>query len=171
MTILWVNMILTYKNIRNITFPIYKLPNNNWYSVDGLVYLDGVLLDDTNQEGYTIGIRRIRSPFKDFLPLKNAITDPIGLFKNSRGSYIDIAGKLFIYEKTKIAGLKYYKIRKVQRKDTCSTLWLEGINFSFTIPRPPNPEYEWAGVLHLDGKPWMLYEYSERKCKDTRRKI
>ena len=41
----------------------------------------------------------------------------------------------------------------------------------FTIPRPPSEEIEYVGVLHLNELPWMLYEYSEIKLKDTKRKV
>ena len=39
------------------------------------------------------------------------------------------------------------------------------------ILKPPAAGMEWAGILHLHGLPWMLYEYSDTKLKDTRRKV
>jgi hypothetical protein len=33
------------------------------------------------------------------------------------------------------------------------------------------PEFAWAGILHLNNAPWVLYEYSENKESDTRRKV
>ena len=77
----------------------------------------------------------------------------------------------FLYEKTHSSSLKYYKIRKVERKNSASVVWLKGINFPFKIPRPPNADTSWAGVLHLSGIPWILYEYSEFQKSDTRRKV
>lgn len=67
--------------------------------------------------------------------------------------------------------LKYRKIRKIERKTTASLIWIENWNPPFTIPRPPDSEMLWAGVLFLREYPWIIYEYSETKKKDTRRKI
>jgi hypothetical protein len=67
--------------------------------------------------------------------------------------------------------LKYRKIRKIERKTVASVLWLEDWKAGFTIPRPPAPEMLWAGVLLIRGYPWVIYEYSETKKKDTNRKV
>ena len=48
---------------------------------------------------------------------------------------------------------------------------LKGVSFPFKIPRPPHADTSWAGVLHLSGIPWILYEYSEFQKSDTRRKV
>jgi hypothetical protein len=85
--------------------------------------------------------------------------------------YIDSRGKLFKYEKSKFCTLKYYKINRIERKRVASILWLHGVNVPFDIPRPPEDKYRWAGVLHIDGDPWILYDYAEEKKPDTRRKI
>jgi len=56
-------------------------------------------------------------------------------------------------------------------KDSATLIRVKGHNSPFTVPRPPEVGYTWAGVLHVQGLPWMLYEYSETKLKDTRRKV
>ena len=105
---------------------------------------------------------------------------PKGFYANETDMYpveaytqpvIDNEGIPFLYEKTHSSSLKYYKIRKVERKNSASVVWLKGINFPFKIPRPPNADTSWAGVLHLSGIPWILYEYSEFQKSDTRRKV
>ena len=63
------------------------------------------------------------------------------------------------------------KIKKVERKSYATLIWVKGHNAPFTVPRPPEDGNTWAGVLHLYGIPWMLYEYSDEKLKDTRRKV
>lgn len=165
-------MILSYKSLDRISFPIYKLPSDNWYTQDGLVYIDGQLLDDRNMPGETIGIRRMQSPFRDrFMRLGRAIETRIGIFKQDKRFFVDNRGNPFIYEKTKVLQLRYLPIKKVERKDIASLLWVRGCKKPFRIPRPPEPEMAYAGILFVQGAPWTVYEYSETKRKDTLRKI
>ena len=162
---------LTYKQFNRITFPVYRLPSDNWYSLDGLLFVDSVIVDDKNQPGKTLGIRRLQTSFKNILPLEKACQDSLALIKNAAGPYIDSLGKCFLYEKTKWCALRYYRIRKVEKKEVASLLWLADIKFPFTIPRPPPDRVSWAGVLDLDGLPWLLYNYSSEYQKTTRRKV
>lgn len=154
-----------------MTFPVYLLPSSNWQTIDGLLYLEGLLVDDKNMPGKTLGSRRLQTPFEELLPLKKCIDSHVGIIKQSDNCFIDSKGAPFIYQKTKYCKLQYYKIRRIDLKDRASVLWLHGINNSFIIPRPPPSEYKWAGILHYEEAPWLLYSYSEEKCPDTRRKV
>ena len=164
-------MVITYKNFGHVAFPAFPLPSSNWEEQDGLLFLENKLLDDKNMKGKTLGMRRLQTPFKELFPLKAAVTDFTGLIKHTKNIFIDNYGMAFLYEKTHSSALKYYKIRKVERKNSASVVWLKGINFPFKIPRPPHADTSWAGVLHLRGIPWILYEYSEFQKSDTRRKV
>ena len=166
-------MIVTYSKIKKVEFPVYKIGSSNWELADGLLFLEGKILDDKNMPGETLGIRRLQTPYpKDSLyKLYSAIYSFQGIVKQKSSTFVDSKGFPFIYEKTTFCDLKYYKIKKVERKDVASILWLEGVNFPFAIPRPPEEGMLWAGVLHFKGLPWVLYEYSEEKLKDTRRKV
>jgi hypothetical protein len=165
-------MILTYKNLNSIEYPVFILPSSNWDSADGLLYLDGVILDDKNMPGETLGVRRIQSPFQDLVPLKKGIFSPIGILKQtSYTPLIDNLGRCFMYEKTITAPLITHKIRKVEKKGTHSLVWVKDYNFPFQVPRPPPNGITWASVLHICGTPWLLYSYSEFKNKRTFRKI
>lgn len=164
-------MVVTYNSLNKVKFPVYVLPSGNWSRADGLLFLDGELVDDRNMPGETLGIRRVQTPYKKLLPLRKQITSHHGLIKQVSKTFIDSNGTPFIYEKTKMCKLSYYKIRRVDRKEVASLIWLKGINFPFTVPRPPEDGMLWAGVLHFHGLAWMLYEYSETKKPDTRRKI
>jgi len=164
-------MVIGYKNLHKLVFPVFLLDSGNWDAGDGLLYLNGLLLDDKNQSGETLGARRVQTPHGGLYELKKMVSSPNGLLKQSTKYFIDNAGRPFIYEKSLMLPLKYLKINKVVRKDTVALIWVKGHNAPFTVPRPPEVGYTWAGVLHLRRIPWMLYEYSEKKLKDTRRKV
>jgi len=164
-------MVITYKQLHKVSFPIYPLQSDDWSFEDGLLRIGSEILDDRNMPGDTLGIRRIQSPFKNLYPLKRQINDINGIVQNSFKTYVDSKGRVFSYEKTVYTTLKYYKIQKVVRKGAASVLWLHGVNFPFKIPRPPSDEMTYAGVLHLSNNPWILYEYSETRKNPRRKKV
>jgi hypothetical protein len=147
------------------------LPSSNWQEVDGLLYVDGELVDDRNMPGDSLGKRRLQTPFKSLMRLRKSADNLIAIVKSGHRCFIDSNGIPFIYEKTESCALKYHKIRKVEGKDLKSVLWLKDVSFPFVVPRPPPIEYKWAGVLYLKGLPWILYEYSVVRQSDTRRKV
>lgn len=147
------------------------LYSGEWEHVDGLFFCEGKLVDDINMPGSSLGIRRVQTTYPDLFPLKKAITALNGLLKQKTQYFIDSNGTPFIYQKTKFMSLKYLKIEKVTQKDTASLITVQGVRSPFTVPRPPVYGYDWAGILHFNGLPWMLYEYSETKLKDTKRKV
>ena len=163
-------MIITYKKLKNIQFPVYLLPHENWSFSDGLMFLEGKVVDDRNQGAETIGRRRLFTPH-DLFPLKNSVDSIQGLLKQTVKTFIDTSGRPFIYEKTKRCDLKYFNIKKKELRDTYTLLWLHGVNTPFSVPRPPEPCIFFAGVLLLHGLPWILYEYSDHPKKTTWRKV
>lgn len=164
-------MVITYKTIPKVVFPVFILPSGNWYERDGLLYLDRRVIDDRNMTGETIGKRRMQTPMKNLMPIRGSLENLTGIIKQTSKTFIDTKGIPFIYEKTRSCPLKYYRIKRVERKETASVLWLKGVKFPFKVPRPPTSELQWAGLLHLGDRPWLLYEYSEEKLSDTRRKV
>ena len=165
-------IVLTYRDESKISFPVFQLPTDNVEKLDGLVFLDGQVLDDRNQKGKSLGIRRIQSPLKELYPLKKSINGLNGLAQQMGSkTYIDSKGVIFIYEKSVMCTLKYHKITKVDRKDIASSIYLKGIQSAFQVARPPAPDMEYAGVLYFHGLPWKLYEFSEAKKQNTKKKI
>jgi len=164
-------MVITYKDFKLLNFPLFLLGSSDWETADGLLFLEGQVLDDKNMPGETLGLRRMLSHHKNQYELKNMITSVNGLMKQTTKYFIDNTGNPFVYEKTQFAKLKYLKIKKVEPKTKACLLWLHGCSFPFTIPRPPETGFIWAGILHIHNKPWVLYEYAEEKLKDTRRKV
>ena len=164
-------MVIGFRSIPKITFPVFLLDSENWEEYDGILFLDNKVLDDRNQEGKTLGARRVQTPHKNLQELKYMVEYPNGLLKQRTKYFIDNSGRPFIYEKTTMLPLKYLKISKVELKDSATLIRVKGHNAPFTVPRPPEVGFTWAGILHVQGLPWMLYEYSETKLKDTRRKV
>ena len=164
-------MAITYKDIRLVTFPVYALPSGNWYGQDGLLFLDDKILDDKNMKGANLGIRRLQTPHKNLYPIKYKIHELIGIIKSGKKHFIDSKGRPFEYEKVDFLRLSYYKIDKIDNLTKVSRLHLKNVKKPFIVPRPPPPEIQYAGVLHNGARPWILYDYSETKLKDTRRKV
>jgi hypothetical protein len=157
--------------LENIRFPLYVVHSDEVLRRDGVLWVDGAVLDDTNVHGESLGERRLRTPLKNMYDLKHQIDNFGGLIKHRGRFYIDSNGKFFIYEKSKKATLKYHLIRKVEQKDIVTLIWIQNIPFPFEVPRPPHRTELYAGILYISGKPAYLYELSTKKCKDTWRKI
>ena len=121
--------------------------------------------------GDSLGVRRIQTPHKNLLPLRRSLLNLTGIIKQNTSTFIDSKGIPFIYEKTRWCKLKYYKIRKIEKKGIASLLWLHGVSKSSAIPRPPHTDMKWAGMIHYGNDPWLLYEYAEEKLKDSKRKL
>jgi len=164
-------MVVQFKTINKVKFPVYILGSGNWSRSDGLLFLDGEIVDDKNMPGDTLGIRRIQTPHKNIYRLKSKIDDLRGLLKANSKHFIDSNGIPFIYEKTQFCKLKDYRIKNVVKKDTACLLYLWGVKAPFVIPRPPPEDIRYAGVLHFHGLPWILYDYAEASRKETRKKV
>lgn len=164
-------MVISYNTHQRIKFPVYILPSNNWHSIDGLLYVDNQLVDDRNVPESTLGMRRLKTPFKNLLPLKKSVNDLVGIIKQPTNTFIDSSGVPFLYQKTKLASVKYLRIKKITKKGNVCVLALHGSKATFIIPRPPPETVHWAGVLYLQGYPWRLYEYSPTYKSSIRRKV
>lgn len=164
-------MNITYKHLKNIEYPAFKIDADNIELCDGLLFLDTQIVDDRNMPGKTLGLRRLQSPMKSLYELRKAVIDPVSMIRNPSGSYIDSLGRIFSYVKTKAVSLKYSLIDKVDKKDTYSLVWVRGVNFPFNVKRPPKLDNRWAGILYMEGHPWLLYSYAAEKQKDSWRKV
>ena len=88
-------MVLTYKQLLRLQFPLYLLPHDNWSFSDGLLFLDGKVVDDSNMEGNTLGVRRLQTPFEDIFPLKSQVDSFQGLLKQTKNTFIDLHLKIY----------------------------------------------------------------------------
>lgn len=164
-------MVITLKEIKNVEFPVYVLPHQDWSFSDGLMFLDGRVVDDRNMKGKTLGIRRLQTSYPSMLPLRRQIDSFNGLLKQNQNTFIDTKGRPFIYEKTTWCQLRYSRITKKELRDEYCLLWVDNVSTPFSVPRPPEPGMGYAGILYLSGLPWILYEYADSQKKRARRKV
>ena len=71
-----------------IKFPVFVVHTDEIMFVDGILWIENQVLDDTNMKGETLGMRRIQTPMTSIYPLKSMI-------KNIR-AYLDHQGKYYI---------------------------------------------------------------------------
>tara|TARA_R110001592_G_scaffold301737_1_gene573155 strand:+ start:298 stop:777 length:480 start_codon:yes stop_codon:yes gene_type:complete len=155
----------------NITFPVFPVHTDEIILLDGLLWIENQVLDDTNMKGKTLGIRRLQSPMKSIYPIKYMLKD-IPTYLNHQGKfYIDNVGRFFTKNKRHNLPLKYHKILRVEKKIIATVLWIKDCPFPFTLERPLSASHTWAGVLYREGIPWILYDVSQNKLKDTWRKV
>lgn len=155
----------------DLRFPCFVIHSDNVEMSDGILWLDDQVLDDKNMQGTTLGSRRIQSPMTSIYPLRYMIEDITGLMRHRGKFFIDSNGLVFNYEKTETVKVHYHKIRKREKKDIATVLWLKDCPFPFAEKRPPREELTWAGVLYKDGVPMAIYEFADEKKKSTWRKI
>lgn len=164
-------MIRTFKDFHKLQFPLYVLPSDDWYSTDGVLFLQEQVVDERNMPGETLGTRRLQCGRDDLLPLNKAILGIPDLVHCRTKIFIDNKGRPFIYQKEYRSKLKSYRIKKIELKDTASLLWVYGWPSPFTIVRPPFGDPEWVRFLHFEGAPWIIYDYVRQPTKDTYRRV
>jgi uncharacterized protein (UPF0248 family) len=161
-----------FEDIKTIKFPVYRLPSDDWYTQDGVLFINnGEVLDDRNMPGKTLGIRRIQCGRKDLFRLKRAYTDFPSMLQSRHITFIDSAGVPFIYKKEFNSSLIYHRVLKVEPKDDHSIVWLKDIPYPISIPRPPLTEARWARVLYFKGRPWIIYDFPLNKGKDSFKRV
>ena len=161
---------LNFRQInRAIKFPIYELPSEDIYSSDGLLFLNGKVLDDRNQSGKTLGERRLLTPHQKALLSKSHPTF-IDLVQSRHALFIDSSGVPFRYDRNKMCTVESRKIKKKVSRGTYTVIYVDKVNNIYSMSRYPAAE-EWAQVLYLDKRPWLLYGVSESELKTFRRVI
>ena len=161
---------LKFKQVVNLTYPIFKLNTEELSYRDGLLFANDLVIDDKNQEAPTLGQRRLLTTHKLY-PLKRALIDFSAVIRSGGKWFIDSNGVAFEYEKVKYTAIKAHKILRKIPKEVATVLVIEGLNFRVTTPRPPPRSFEWALMMYLDRYPWRIFGYSDEKLPDSRRKI
>lgn len=164
-------MLVTHKDLHKVKFPCFVLPSDDWHETDRVLFLNGLVVDEKNMPGKTLGVRRMQCHRKDMLPLKKAVLTIPDLIQCKTRFFIDKFGKPFVYEKSIRSALKSYRIKSIELKGSASLLWLHGIPSPFTIERPPIGEPEYVRILHYQNKPWLIYDYVRSASKATYRRV
>jgi len=161
---------ITWKQFNKINFPIFPLPSADIYSEDGLVRLRETdrVVDDLNQLGNTLGLRRLSSPH-ELQRIPRYCGDSIDFYHTRAKAYIDNYGFIFVYERTVFTKVIFSEILQVIDKGTFTILKVKGVSFPVRVDRLT--KFKWVGMLQLLGHPWIPYEYSTGYCKPLKRKI
>ena len=154
-----------------LKFPIYPIHTDEIILADGILWIENQVLDDKNMKGKTLGLRRLQSPMKSMYPIKYMIKDIRAYLDHQGKYYIDNIGYFFTKVKTTKVDLKYHKILRVDQKIVVSILWVKDCPFPFNLERPLRKDQSWAGILYREGIPWLLYDTSAEKKKNSWRKI
>lgn len=165
-------MYKSFKDLGTIRFPVYSLPSSDWYRQDGVLFLDdGRVIDDKNMPGKSLGVRRLQCGRSDLLKLRRAYLDFNSMIRSKRKVFVDSNGVPFIYEKTFNSPLIHHTIKRIDKKDDVSVLWLNGIAAPFTLPRPPVGDARYARVLYYKGLPWLLYDFTSSRGRDSYKRV
>lgn len=161
-----------FKDIKTIRFPVYPLPSVDWYTQDGVLFIDdGKVLDDKNMPGDSLGIRRLQCGRTDLCRLKKAFTDFQSMLKSKHKIFIDSNGSPFVYRRTINSPLVHHTVDRVEPKGDHSIVWLKNINHPITIPRPPYGDARYARILYYNGFPWLIYDFTMERGKDSYRRV
>lgn len=161
-----------FKDIKGIRFPVYVLPSQEWYRQDGVLFIDsGKVLDDTNMPGASLGIRRIQCGRKDLCRLKKAYPDFGSMLQSKHKFFIDTNGTPFIYNRTLNSPLIHHAVKSIEAKEDHSVVWLRNVPYPFSIPRPPYGDVRYARVLYYKGSPWLIYDFTMEKGKDSYKRV
>ena len=118
--------------MHKIYYPIYVI-NEEPEEIDGLLLIGDQVVDDKNMPGKTLGMRRLQTPMRSLYPLRYQLDDEVAMMKHRGKHFIDSNGVYWYDEKTTTTTLKYHKIRKVEKKDIATVIWLKDIPFPFNV--------------------------------------
>lgn len=159
-----------FKFLRFIRFPVFRVPNIV-YEEEGLITTEwNTVIDDKSLPYPTIGQRRLRVD-RPLYRLDKGMSCIKEMLSSTTRYFIDTNGIVFHYHCSKSAVIKPHRIKEVLYYDEYSVIRLDKVNFPIKVDRPPEPNQRWAGILHLDNTPWVLYEYSEFEQPSFRKRV
>ena len=166
-------------NLFNIHFPAYSITktykkiweemNVTFIQTESGTYM----LDNKNIPGDTLGKRRLRIKndiYKLYRPRKVFYTIS-QLIKAKDKIFIDSSGIVFKYQKTETVPLKYYPVSDVvQAEDGECIIYIKNSDWSYKTSCRDAYGISYVGLLDTKYG-HILYEFTDDKKKDTRRKI
>jgi len=118
-------------------------------------------------------MRRIAiKSLKDYkvYPLRRAIWSFKDLLASKMLHFIDFEGRVYNYNKSTYHPLVYKKIISKKYTDTTTIFKVKDVNAFFEVAGILNYEAEYVGLLKID-RGYLLYEVTNTKLKDSKRKI
>lgn len=164
--------------LEDICFPVYSLSKNyeKIYTEFNILYIQTAsgtyVLDNKNMNGNTLGERRAKIENTKLYKPKKTCYSVAQLLKCKSNIFIDNIGTVFKYKKTKYVPLKYHKILSIHYREKFGDYFLlvKDIFFPIVVNYREANTYSYAGILHTPTG-YILYELSEDKKPDTKRKI
>lgn len=170
--------------LQEICWPVYKLGNTRPQTEGGVTfyYHDSAhgpileIIDDLNISGSKMAVRRMKIVMADnevkLYKIKYAIFFIADLIKMAKASvwFIDSAGKVFQYKKSRFVPLVFKRITNTIRDVSCYLIEVEGSPTRYKVLYPPTPEQKYAGLLAL-GRGLIIYGFYEELHSTTYRKI
>ena len=164
------------KDFSDIVFPIFTITpeyKRIWdeFNVKYIETPSGIyILDNKNLKGKTLGERRLQMETGLRYTPRKAYYNITQLIKSKTKTYIDNTGCVITYKKTRMVPLKYFRVKDVVSTEEGCILLIKDVNFKVRTNCRMAYKTEYVGLLVL-GTSYLLYEMSDVKKKDTRRKI
>lgn len=151
-------------------FPLYVLTEEPEV-IDGLVWINDEVVDDRNMLGETLGMRRLQTPMKSLYSLHRQIDEPRNVYRHRGKHFIDSNGTYYYKELKPIGAVQYHKIATIKEKQGMRIIRCQDLAITLKTRTPPPVNAKWCGVLYVKNMPWTLWEYSETKKKNRKKKV
>jgi len=158
----------------NVEFPIFTIPAKvgEIKESGNIIYFRDKIIDNRNLSGKDLASRRLKIPRGDRYPLRQALLNIRAVVKSGTKYFIDSKGGLFRYQKTKFYNVIYRKVISILNTNEL-IIFVEGIDTYITLS-PLQYNYitvnHYLGLIELNPG-FLIYEVSETRKKDTRKKL
>lgn len=160
-------------NFFDIHWPVWTIRQHEIISGGLITDARGTRRLDLEDKSIPFTKRRlIAKEMRDYklYPLRRPFWDFKSLLASGFTKFIDYKGNIFNYKKEKYYPLIYRKIIWRKYTEDSTIFGLKDINTPFEIKGKLNLEAFYAGVLKV-GRGYLLYEMTNEKLKNTRRKL
>lgn len=166
---------MQHKKLTEIKFPIYAITSSylKIWEEFGVLYIrtkKEKILDNKNVDGATLGSRRAKISTDSLYKLKGTIFNVPQLLNSKYNVFIDTNGMVFKYVKHSFVPLKYHKVKSLIKKENGCIVSIKDTTLMLNIPYRDALNIKYVGILHSQLGD-ILYEFTDERKKDTRKKI
>lgn len=161
------------QSFSDIHWPVWGIRPHESISRGLITDSSGIRRLDLEDKTWDFPVRRLRAKtMKDYkvYPLRKALWNFKDLLNSGFLCFVDYSGRVYYYEKKTFYPLVYRKILSRKYTNTTTVFKIENINSVFEVRGKLNPEAKYAGLLVID-RGYLLYEVTNKKLKDSKRKI